>query len=367
MNRPRLFYLDRLRFFVIFLVICLHVAMTYMAYVPKWWYVIDSERNLVFTAIVLVLDVFLMPTMFFLAGYFALPSLLHRGSGAFLASKFRRIGVPWVLGWVLVAPVLAYRSWISLELPTEGYLHFLRHNFLGPVYQQGPYWFLGVLLLFFVLLVPARPLFGERGDVKTADGNWRLLLGFWLGTSLAFFVANLFWPLDTWIHPGYLFVLQPLRVLPYLMTFTLGILAWQRGWAEDGSPILRPLVWLPLALVSGGLFLVLKLSTNVQALVVLKLVNALLHNGFALTAMMALLSLFSLFSSPCDPVGRYLCGQAYSVYWVHMPVVMILAWLCRPLAFSPFVTFSLVVGAGTVLCLVLAGQMKRLPWVAKFF
>ncbi len=367
MNRTRLFYLDRLRFFTIFLVICLHSAMTYMVYVPKWWYVIDQERNLFFTLVVLALDVFLMPTMFFLAGYFALPSLLHRGTGAYLASKFRRIGVPWVLGWVLVAPVLAYRSWISMELPTEGFVHFLRNHFFGPVYQQGPYWFLGVLLIFFVLLVPVRPLLCVRTVGQEGFVNGRLLVGFWLGTSLVFFAANLFWPLDTWIHPGYLFVFQPLRVIPYLMTFALGVLAWQRGWAEEGSPLLRPLLWLPPALVSGGLFLGLKLVTNVHFSMPLKLVNALLHNGFALTAVMTLLSLFSLFRSPCDPVGRYLGEQAYSVYWLHMPIVMILAWLCRPLAFSPFVKFVLVVGAGTLLCLMLAGQLKRVPVIGKLF
>jgi peptidoglycan/LPS O-acetylase OafA/YrhL len=151
------------------------------------------------------------------------------------------------------------------------------------------------------------------------------------------------------------------------MTFILGILAWLRGWFERGSPILRPLFWSLSATASGGLFLGLKLTTNVQASVTLKLVNALLHNGFALTAMLALISIFSLLESQCDPVGRYLGELAYGVYWIHMPVVMILAWFCRPMTFSPFVKYALVVGVGTIFSLMGARQIKRLPWVGKCF
>jgi glucans biosynthesis protein C len=53
--------------------------------------VLDTHRSLLFTAIVLLLDVPLMPVLFFVAGYFALPSLQRRGTGGFIREKVVRL------------------------------------------------------------------------------------------------------------------------------------------------------------------------------------------------------------------------------------------------------------------------------------
>jgi peptidoglycan/LPS O-acetylase OafA/YrhL len=42
----RIYFLDNLRAFVIVLVVVLHGSMTYMAYAPPWWYVLDSQNSL---------------------------------------------------------------------------------------------------------------------------------------------------------------------------------------------------------------------------------------------------------------------------------------------------------------------------------
>ena len=78
----RMVFLDNLRAFVVVLVIVLHGSMSYMAYAPSWWYVLDPQNSLLFTMLVLVVDVPIMPIMFFIAGYFALPSLQKRGASA---------------------------------------------------------------------------------------------------------------------------------------------------------------------------------------------------------------------------------------------------------------------------------------------
>ena len=36
-ERPRLYFLDNLRAFVIVMVIVVHASITYMAYAPEWW------------------------------------------------------------------------------------------------------------------------------------------------------------------------------------------------------------------------------------------------------------------------------------------------------------------------------------------
>ena len=93
-NSNRLYFLDNLRVVAIILVVVLHGSMTYMAYAPTWWYVVDPNNSEIFTQLVLLIDVPIMPILFFLAGYFALPSLQKRGVKLFLKEKFVRIGIP---------------------------------------------------------------------------------------------------------------------------------------------------------------------------------------------------------------------------------------------------------------------------------
>ena len=105
---------DTLRFAMIACVVAMHAAMTYMRFVPPWWYVIDARQSVGFSVAVVLLDSFPMSVLFLLAGYFAPASLAAAGAAGFLKSKLRRLGVPWVLGVALVCPFLARASAVSL-------------------------------------------------------------------------------------------------------------------------------------------------------------------------------------------------------------------------------------------------------------
>ena len=43
MSGRRIIFLDNLKNLVIALVVVFHGAMSYMAYAPEWWYVLDDE------------------------------------------------------------------------------------------------------------------------------------------------------------------------------------------------------------------------------------------------------------------------------------------------------------------------------------
>ena len=174
-DRPRLHYLDNLRAFVIVLVIVLHAAITYMADPPSWWYVIDPDRSVAFTWLVLLVDVPIMQVLFFVAGYFAVRSLQRRGPRGFIREKVVRLAIPWVLGVVFLAPLATYMTYVSRGVPT-GYLQFWTVDFWGPMFQQSVYWFLGVLFVAFLVLVyaylyPARAMLRARGAARRAAAH----------------------------------------------------------------------------------------------------------------------------------------------------------------------------------------------------
>ena len=84
MPTKRLYFLDNLKWFIIWLMTLFHAAMCYMAYAPEWWYVVDTAQP-VFSATVFILwvDIFIMPVMLFISGYLGLMSLTKHGAGTF--------------------------------------------------------------------------------------------------------------------------------------------------------------------------------------------------------------------------------------------------------------------------------------------
>ena len=240
----RLYFLDNLRAFVVILVVVLHSSITYMAYAPEWWYVLDPNNSEIFTLLVLLIDVPIMPILFFLSGYFALPSLHKRGARLFLKDKFIRIGLPWIFGALFLAPLIAYLIYFSRGVPMS-FLDFWRTDFWGPLFQQSVYWFLGVLLLMFVVLAWVDQS-GDRlrGPQRIVRPSGKVFAAFIALVSAAFLIISLSFSPDAWWH-NYFLVYQPTRVPLYIGYFALGIYADRRGWftADGYKPELGPWGW----------------------------------------------------------------------------------------------------------------------------
>ncbi len=250
----RLYFLDNLRATVIVLVVVLHTFLTYIVYAPPWWYVLDPVRNVLFDWAVILIDVPLMPVLFFLAGFFALPSLERHGPGNFMRDKVARIGIPWVVGVLFLAPLVTYMIYVSRQIPVS-YGQFWATEFWGPMYQQAVYWFLGVLFLFYALLSA-----GFDGSTRlrawrrvTRAPSWWHFLVFGAIMTAAFFLLSLWWTPDDWRHV-WLIVYQPVQFPLYIGYFCFGLYADRRGWFAPGG--YKPNIdrWLPLFLVAGLLY-----------------------------------------------------------------------------------------------------------------
>ena len=322
MHRPRLYFLDNLRFVVVILVIVLHAAIPYMTVPPSWWYVVDPQHDAFFTMLVLVIDVPLMLILFFISGYFAYGSLEKRGAEAFVRDKLKRIGLPWVFGVVFLAPPVTYLMYLShgIDVP---YLRFWAQDFWGPAYQQTVYWFLGILLALFVLLAIAyggspRWRHLERRPQPPGAG---LLAGFWAVNTLWFYALSLAYPADAWANFGNLFMYQPQRALLYVTYFALGVYADRRGWFRpDGY---RPglALWPAAALLSGALYLAVRMGWvgldegSSRALI------AVLFNAFCLSSLLAGTALFQRCANGGGRAWSSLALGAYGMYYVH-PLIL---------------------------------------------
>ncbi len=288
----RLHFLDHLRATVILLVILLHASMTYMAFAPEWWYVIEPNGSLSFTYLVLVLDVPIMLILFFIAGFFAYGSLEKYGAGRFMRQKLVRIGIPWVFGVLVLAPLVTYLIPFTRGMEIS-FLQFWTNDFWGVFYQQSVYWFLGILLLLFGILAALYRYEPRLSDVERSNATPTpsFLWTFWGLTSVWFFVATLVMPADTWQNAARVFVFQPARLLLYGGYFALGIYADRRGWLRPGGYLPDLGQWAPAMLICGAAYLGLRIIWQDGNLLFL-VAQAALFNTFCLTATFAALSFF---------------------------------------------------------------------------
>ena len=367
-ERPRLYFLDNLRAFVIVMVIVLHASITYMVYAPQWWYVLDPDRSLPFTMLVLLVDVPLMPALFFVAGYFALPSLQRRGLDGFIREKLVRLAIPWIFAVVFLAPLVTYMIYVSRDVPM-GYLEFWSTDFWGPMFQQAVYWFLGVLFACFLFLawVYAASTRLQASVPRVEQPRPRLLLAFVALTAAGSILVAPSYGLDDWQPFGWFVVVQPARIAFYVGYFILGIYGERRGWfsATGFRPDLGPWGW---GCVLTGLaylgFRLIGLPTTLPE----RAVAALLFAGFCLTALIAGIALFQKRLDGAGRAWRTLSANSFGIYYVHPLILYPLAYVLLDLPAPAIVKATILIlvtlaGSLAVSALIL----KRLPGLRRMF
>lgn len=366
----RMVFLDNLRAFVVILVIVLHGSMSYMAYAPTWWYVLDKQNSLLFTMLVLLVDVPIMPIMFFIAGYFALPSLRRRGARAFVKEKGVRIGLPWVFGALFLAPLTAYMIYVSRQVPM-GYLQFWATDFWGDLYQQSVYWFLGILFALFVVLalVYARSRRLQEATPVPTPPSRKVFAIFATLTAAGSLLLGLIFALDTWSHV-YLFVFQPVRVPFYIAYFVLGIYAHDHGWFQPDGYVPSVWTWLWACVLSGVAYLAVRMGapSSPGAPIGIQTLTALLFSVFCMASLFAGVAVFRAKGDSTGRVWSSLASNSYGMYYVHplilYPLAYVFVSVTWPLYLKAFAVISLAILLSWALS---AFVLKKAPLLRQIF
>ena len=372
MPASRINFLGNLRGFVVLLVIVLHGSLTYMLNPPVWWYVVNPQNSLFFTALVLLIDVPIMQIMFFIAGYFAVPSLQKRGPSGFIREKILRIGIPWVLGVLLLAPPTTYLTYLSRNVPMSLW-DFWRSDFWTKLYQQSVYWYLGVLFAMFLVLAL---VYSSSQRLRTVSGQVKkpslwFFLGFGSVMSMCFFGLNQFFYMEDWKGFWYLFIFQPVRLPLYLGYFWLGLQARQNGWFELDGYKPQATGWVVAAGLSGLIYLGLRFSPAMATAtpsVAAKLMAAILFNSFCLTALMAALAVFQIRVNGAGRLWSSLSDCSYGMYYFHPLILYPLSYVFLNIPMPVILKGFVVILLGFLLTWLLTSQVaKRLPLLRDVF
>jgi fucose 4-O-acetylase-like acetyltransferase len=209
-----------------------------------YWIVDDPDTSDLPGLVNLMLDLFVMPTIFFISGYFTPSSLERKGSRGFLKAKFRRLVVPWAVAVFTLIPLHNMFFLYSRGLPREGWTYYF--HFSNDHFSMSWLWFLPVLFLFDVLYVLLRKLNLPTHRLKV---SWAAAAVFVLGIGYCELVSGLGW--IGWTKTP-LVDFQNERLLPYFLVFLLGSLCFRKGILEGGERNMKLYVtvnataWIPI-------------------------------------------------------------------------------------------------------------------------
>jgi len=301
---------------------------------PSWWYVISEKKSLVFLIIVNILDIFMMPVLFFISGYFTPASYIRNGTIGFLKNKTRHIALPWLLGIIILIPLLP----LCMGKSVDYVINLIKTDPSYLFYPQAHLWYLGILFIFLVcyaMIAHFTPPSKKRSSVSDRKHIFSIIVLITLSAVCASFSDHYITSFDNWISLAYVFTLKPAKIVTYICIFILGTYAWRTNWftKEGWMPSLR--IWRILAISTIACTLILKLSIipNYNLHTLNNLIPALDCICSFTTLIYALLIGLKLQKSNLSEFMAKMSPYSYAIYWIHMPIVFLYLYLINDLDF----------------------------------
>ena len=330
-NENRLHALDAVRGFALLLGVAFHAALSFVPGLPPGiWAMVDNSPSPFLADAGFVTHVFRMSLFFFIAGFFG-RMLYHKlGARGFWANRGKRIAVPLVAGWIILAPLVMYVWSVGVSKATGGApppMPPLPADFF-PLFHL---WFLYQLLLLYVAVIAIRAIalrLDAAGKLRAlADrlvhASISSMLGvFVLGIPLA---AALMWQ-PFWIYWSGI-PTPDMSLIPKIPA-TVGFgTAFIFGWLvnrSSGSLEAMAKRWqqhLLFGVIATGYLLVVVKSTVIAEPGTTKSMFAYAFGVAVWGWVLGLTGAALRFLSNYSAVRRYVADASYWIYLAHLPVV----------------------------------------------
>lgn len=367
--RGRINAFDSLKSAMIFFVVVMHVSMTFMHDAPSWWYVISGDKSHIFVVVINILDVFMIPVLFFISGYFTPASYLKKGTLEFLKDKVIHIGLAWILGLVIIIPLFPVCAGKSVDYVIKQVID----NPLYLFYNQSHLWYLGILFLFLTLYaIYADIIAPVKRDISVSNNKPAYLLAILIIIAgICSYLSNRYITnFDNWINLAYVFSLKPAKIMTYICIYILGIYAWKRGWfkKEGWMPDIR--FWRICTFCLMVLYMVLRLliipHSGYPALSNIEPVIDCICSFF--TLIYAIMVGIKFQGNRTFDFLTKMSPYSYGIYWVHMPVMILYLYTINDWDFPIFLKWiSGILFTIIISWLISKYILKKVPVLKRIF
>lgn len=331
----RLAYLDNLKALLIAGIIAAHAIQGYSEF-GSWTYQDIQEVTLspvVETVLVVAMvslgALFLMALFFLISGLFTQDALERKGPSRFVTDRLLRLGVPFAIYTLVVWPLTKF----AIFGPFLHRSYWESFSDTDPLLDNGPMWFVGVLLIYSLALVAWRRWFPPR-PASGEPLRWRDLVMLSLVVGAATFVLRIAMPADS---------SQPLNLHlwgwpEYVALFGLGVVAARRGWLRPvpdalarrcGTATIIGVV-CTAALVATAEPLGLDEEAYYGGLRLTALLAAMLEGVIAVSAPIWVLAFARRRLNGSGPLRRAMARSSYLAFMLQGPVLVGTALALRP-------------------------------------
>jgi peptidoglycan/LPS O-acetylase OafA/YrhL len=388
----RLHALDAVRAFALLLGVVFHAGFSFIpGMIPGVWAIVDNSPSHAISVLLFASHMFRMTLFFFVAGFFARMLFHRKGARGFWRDRLKRILVPLVAGWLILAPALL-AVWMWGLTKTFGTLPAAPAGMPPPPPGAFPLthlWFLYYLLVLYVLVLLGRAgllAVDRRGALRRAGDA--IVHGI-VHTGAAAVVLPIPLIASLYARPDWVMwfgIPTPDQsVIPQVASLIGYGTAVMFGWLVHRQPDLLA-IWgrqwtVHLAGAATATAVCLSIAGVAPAFVpqgpgLEKFAFAGAYGVAIWTWSFGVIGLAIRFMSRANERVRYVADASYWIYLAHLPVVASLQVLVGHLPWHWSVKFPLVLAASLVILfasyryLVRAtfiGQTlngRRHPWIA---
>jgi len=322
LNGNRIYFLDNLRTFMIFLVVLYHAGGVYESsgIWASFWLVDDPSTNHLAGILNIIIDIFVMPTVFFISGFF-MPSSIEKMKGwAFLKSRFKRLIIPWIVAVLTLIPLYKIIFLYSRNLPQESWTTYFHWS--NGIWSQNWLWFLPVLFLFDILYLLFSRANINISSITLKKAIWAIFL-----IGLIYSICMSIFKFQGWTKT-ILIDFQNERLLTYFMIFLLGALCYKLKIFESDVTskklyiVINCTAWIPINLY---ILVLINFFIRPGSFVFSGIVDIiLLWLGFYLSLLCLLYLMVTTFRYYLNRQGKILKAlneNSYNVYIIHVVVI----------------------------------------------
>jgi surface polysaccharide O-acyltransferase-like enzyme len=374
----RLFFVDHLRGALAALVVLHHVALVYGGAAPFYYVEPPKDDPLAFLVLLvfaLVNQSWFMGAFFLLAGYFTPGSFDRKGPGSHLKDRLLRFGIPLIIFIFVLNPIASigfYRmpaslTGITTPLTWQAYPHLL---------GMGPMWFVAMLLIFTFGYAAWRMLtrnWAPASMNKSSPPSYLCISVFILALAGASYLVRIVVPIGRNVL-GF----PTLSYLPqYVSFFVIGIVASRHNWFR-ALPNSMGVAGLVTAVVAGVILFPLAFTGRLFSLALSPALANALGNGklqsavyalwdsiFAVGMCLGLIALFRHCFNGQGSFGGLLSQQSYTVYVIHIPILVFLALVLRGIELGSLPKFGIASVIIVPTCFCVAYIVRKIPLASR--
>jgi ABC-type multidrug transport system ATPase subunit/peptidoglycan/LPS O-acetylase OafA/YrhL len=364
-DHDRLHALDAVRAFALLLGVVFHAGFSFLpGMIPGIWAIVDNSPSTAISVLLFTSHIFRMSLFFFVAGFFARMMVRRKGGRGFWVDRLKRILLPLICGWIVLAPALG-AVWIwGLMKTFGGTLPPAPANMPPPPPGAFPLthlWFLYYLLILYVLVWLARAFVHavDRTGILQRSADRLVRIAVRTGAAAVLLPVPLIAALyvrDSWIAwfgvptPDQSLIPQAASLIAYGTAVAFGWLVhrqmdllaiWRVQWPLH---LAGALAFTAVCLSIGGLTPSLVPAARSQS----TLLFAIAYGAAIWCWSFAIIGLAMRYFSQPNGTVRYVADASYWIYLVHLPIVAAFQVMVGHLPLHWSVKFPVVVLASLI-------------------